>query len=159
MPDNTLVQRLKKGPLLVAEGFIFELERACLLQAGAFVPSVVLENPEAVRQLTDRFIEAGSDVSLALTYYTNEDKLRRAGLEGKLEDINKAALRIAREAASDAHRRFGWEYLVAGNVCNTYVIREKSFREFESRLNGPGNTTSTMSSAKPIPASTKRGCI
>src|SRR5262245_50650816 len=115
-----LKKRLDQGPLLVAEGFVFELERACLLQAGAFVPSVVLENPEAVRQLTDRFIEAGSDVALALTYYTNEDKLKRVGLEGTLEEIKRAALRIARDAAERAHPRFGWDFLVAGNICNTY---------------------------------------
>lgn len=135
---SRLQQRLDEGPLLVAEGFVFELERECLLQAGAFVPSVVLENPTAVRQLTDRFIEAGSDVVLALTYYTNEDKLRRVGLEGRLEEINKTALRIAHEAARDAERRFGWEYLVAGNICNTYEWEDYRDRGRYSREVLPG---------------------
>lgn len=129
MATNSLVERLDEGPLLVAEGFVFELERACLLQAGAFVPAVLLETPEAVRHLTDRFIESGSDVVLALTYYTNQDKLRRVGLEGKLEEINKVALGIARDAANDAARKFGRDYLVAGNICNTYEFED--FRDVD----------------------------
>ena len=67
MEINALRARLDEGPLIVAEGFVFELERSCVLQAGAYVPSVVLENPGAVRYVTDRFIESGSDVVLALT--------------------------------------------------------------------------------------------
>ena len=108
----------------MAEGYVFELERACLLQAGAFVPTTVLEHPQAVRHLTDRFIESGSDVVLALTYYTNADKLRRLGLEGRLEEINRAALKIAVDAAADAAARHARPYLVAGNICNTYEFED-----------------------------------
>jgi betaine-homocysteine S-methyltransferase len=127
--NNRLQARLAQGPMIVAEGFVFELERSCLLQAGAFVPSVVLENAAAVRHVTDRFIDSGSDVVLALTYYTNETKLRRAGLEGRLEDINKAALTIALEAAADAREKYGRNYLVAGNICNTYEFED--FKDIE----------------------------
>jgi betaine-homocysteine S-methyltransferase len=121
---DRLHDRLSQGPLVVAEGFVFELERSCLLQAGAFVPTTVIEHPEAVRHLTDRFIDSGSDVVLALTYYTNADKLRRLGLEGRLEEINRAALQIARDAAADAAARYGRPYLVAGNICNTYEFED-----------------------------------
>jgi betaine-homocysteine S-methyltransferase len=119
-----LQDRLDRGPVVVAEGFVFELERSCLLQAGAFVPTAVLEYPHAVRHLTDRFIDSGSDVVLALTYYTNADKLRLLGMEGRLEEINRAALRIATEAAADAASRHGRPYLVAGNICNTYEFED-----------------------------------
>jgi betaine-homocysteine S-methyltransferase len=121
---DRLHDHLSRGPLVVAEGFVFELERSCLLQAGAFVPTVVLEHPQAVRHLTDRFIDSGSDVVLALTYYTNADKLRRLGMEGRLEEINRAALQIAIDAAADATVRHGRPYLVAGNVCNTYEFED-----------------------------------
>jgi betaine-homocysteine S-methyltransferase len=124
MATNALQARLDRGPLIVAEGYVFELERSCVLQAGAYVPSAVLENPEAVRYVTDLFIESGSDVVLALTYYTNEDKLRRVGLDGKLEEINRTALEIAKSAAGDAEKRFGQPYLVAGNICNTYEFED-----------------------------------
>src|SRR5436190_23791266 len=126
---DRLRDRLNQGPLVVAEGYVFELERSCLLQAGAFVPTVVLEQPQAVRHLTDRFIDSGSDVVLALTYYTNSDKLRLLGIEGQLEEINRAALKIATDAAADAAARNGRPYLVAGNICNTYEFED--FRDVD----------------------------
>ena len=58
----TLLQRLDAGPVICAEGYVFELERRGYLQAGAFVPEVVLEHPEVVAQLHRDFVHAGSDV-------------------------------------------------------------------------------------------------
>ena len=52
---------------MVAEGYIFEFERRGYLQAGTFVPEVILEHPELVRQMYEEFVHAGSDVVLALT--------------------------------------------------------------------------------------------
>ena len=110
-----LLERLKAGPVICAEGYLFELERRGYLQAGAFVPEVVLEFPEAVAQLHQEFVRAGSDVVQALTYYAHRDKLRMIGKEDVLERLNREALRIARAAAA------GQELLVAGDICNTNV--------------------------------------
>ena len=33
-----LVERLNQGPVLCAEGYLFEMEKRGYLQAGAFVP-------------------------------------------------------------------------------------------------------------------------
>ena len=116
-PDRpTLLQRLELGPVICAEGYVFELERRGYLQAGAFVPEVVLEHPEAVRQLHRDFVHAGSDVVEALTYYAHREKLRVIGREGDLERINRTALAIAREVAGES------DALVAGNICNTNVF-------------------------------------
>jgi len=57
-----LLERLEQGPVICAEGYLFELERRGYLQAGAFVPEVVLEHPELVAQLHRKFVHAGSDV-------------------------------------------------------------------------------------------------
>ena len=40
-----------KGPVICAEGYLFEFERRGYLQAGAFVPEIVLEHPEMVAGL------------------------------------------------------------------------------------------------------------
>ena len=63
-----LLDRLAQGPVLCAEGYLFELERRGYLQAGAFVPEVVLDHPEEIRQLHRQFVHAGSDVVEAFTY-------------------------------------------------------------------------------------------
>jgi betaine-homocysteine S-methyltransferase len=74
-----VLQRLESGPLICAEGYLFELERRGYLQAGAFVPEVVLEHPEQVTALHEQFVHAGSDVVLAFTYYAHREKLRTIG--------------------------------------------------------------------------------
>ena len=112
----SLVQRLDQGPVICAEGYVFELERRGYLQAGAFVPEVVLEHPEAVKQLHRDFVHAGSDVVEALTYYAHREKLRVIGREADLERINRAALAIAKDVAAESGT------FVAGNICNTNVF-------------------------------------
>ena len=72
-----LIERLDKGPILCAEGYLFAMERRGYLQAGAFVPEVVLEHPEVVSQLHREFIRAGSDVVQAFTYYGQDRKSTR----------------------------------------------------------------------------------
>ena len=62
-----LLERLARGPVLCAEGYLFELERRGYLQAGAYVPEVVLDHPEVVAQLHREFLRAGSDVVEAFT--------------------------------------------------------------------------------------------
>ena len=62
-----LLRRLDKGAVICAEGYLFEFERRGYLQAGAFVPEVVLEHPELVEQLHTEVVRAGSDVVEAFT--------------------------------------------------------------------------------------------
>ena len=76
-----LLKRLKEGPVICAEGYVFELERRGYLQAGAFVPVVLAEHPEVVEELHLDFVRAGSDVVQALTYYVHREKLRVIGRE------------------------------------------------------------------------------
>jgi hypothetical protein len=57
-----LLERLTNGPVICAEGYLFELERRGYIQAGAFVHEVVLEYPEKVAELHREFAHAGSDV-------------------------------------------------------------------------------------------------
>ena len=118
----SLVERLKEGPVICAEGYLFELERRGYLQAGAFVPEVVLENPGLVEQLHREFAHAGSDVIEAFTYYTHREKLRVIGREKDLEPMNRMALKIAKKVARDT------EGLFAGNICNTtaYILDDKA---------------------------------
>jgi betaine-homocysteine S-methyltransferase len=115
MTESTFHARLARGPILCAEGYLFELERRGFLQAGAYVPEVVLERPEVVEQLHREFVHAGSDVVEAFTYYGHREKLRLIGKEELLEPLNRGALEIAQRVASDT------DTLLAGDVCNSNV--------------------------------------
>ena len=65
------------------------------------------------------FREAGADVLQALTFYASRDKLATVGLENRLEDLNRAAVRIARDVAGD-------HCLVAGNLSLTWMYEHGS---------------------------------
>jgi betaine-homocysteine S-methyltransferase len=110
-----LLEMLRQGPVVCAEGYLFECERRGYLQAGAFVPEVVLEHPEVVESLHREFVHAGSDVVEAFTYYGHREKLRVIGKEDILEPLNRQALAIAAGVARDTGA------LLAGNLCNTNV--------------------------------------
>ncbi len=110
-----LLERLDAGPVICAEGYLFELERRGYLQAGSFVPEVVLEHPEQVTALHEQFVHAGSAVVQAFTYYLHREKLRLIGKADLLEPLNRQALKLAGEVARST------DTLLAGNVCNTNV--------------------------------------
>jgi betaine-homocysteine S-methyltransferase len=113
--SRDLLARLARGPVICAEGYVFELERRGYLQAGAFVPVVLTEHPEVVEQLHMDFVHAGSDVTQALTYYVHREKLRVIGREKDLLTMNRKALAIAKKVA----RKTGT--LFAGDICNTNI--------------------------------------
>jgi betaine-homocysteine S-methyltransferase len=110
-----LLERLAAGPVICAEGYLFEFERRGYLQAGAFVPEVVLEHPDLVEGLHRDFVHAGSDVVEAFTYYAHRAKLKIVGREKDLARINRAALAIAGKVARSSGT------LLAGDICNTSI--------------------------------------
>ena len=66
------------------------------MRAGPFTPEVSIEHPEALLELHREFVLAGADVLQALTFYASEDKLATVGLADRVEDINRAAVAVAR---------------------------------------------------------------
>src|SRR2546423_15471829 len=110
-----LLERLADGSVICAEGYLFECERRGYLQAGAFVPEVVLDHPDVVAELHREFVHAGSDVVEAFTYYGHRAKLRVIGQEDILEPLNREALSIAPTVARETGT------LLARNLGNTNV--------------------------------------
>jgi betaine-homocysteine S-methyltransferase len=142
LPRKGLLERLQDGPVLCAEGYVFELERRGYISAGAYVPEVVLDFPQVVSQLHDEFVRAGSDVVVALTYYAHRAKLKVVGREDELEQINRQALRLARQAALPTGA------LVAGNICNTWsykpddpIAAEEVRRQYDEQVGWAASET------------------
>jgi betaine-homocysteine S-methyltransferase len=114
-----ILERLNEGPVLGDGGYLLELEKRGWVRAGPFTPEVALLYPNALRELHIEFREAGADVLQALTFYASRDKLATVGLEHQLEDLNRAAVRIARDVAGD-------KCLVAGNLSLTWMYEPSS---------------------------------
>jgi betaine-homocysteine S-methyltransferase len=117
MKDTTkkgILEKLDEGPVLGDGGYLLELEKRGRVRAGPFTPEVALENSEALLELHREFRDAGSEVLQSLTFYASRDKLATVGMGDRVEELNRAAVRIARQAA-------GNRCLVAGNISLTWM--------------------------------------
>jgi len=117
MKDTTkkgILEKLDEGPVLGDGGYLLELEKRGRVRAGPFTPEVALENSEALLELHREFRDAGSEVLQSLTFYASRDKLATVGMGDRVEELNRAAVRIARQAA-------GNRCLVAGNISLTWL--------------------------------------
>jgi betaine-homocysteine S-methyltransferase len=110
-----ILERLADGPVLGDGGYLLELEKRGYVQAGPFTPEVVIEHPDALAQLHREFLRAGAEVLQTMTFYASDDKLATVGLAGKVDDINRNAVKVAREVATEG------DALVAGNLSLTWA--------------------------------------
>src|SRR5262249_30422276 len=119
MVKKGILERLAEGPVLGDGGDLLELEKRGWVRAGPFTPEVALLRPQAREELHPESREAGPEVLRALTFYPSRDKLATVGLEDRLAELNRAAVRIARKVAGD-------RCLVAGNISLTWMYEPDS---------------------------------
>ncbi|XP_071498403.1 betaine--homocysteine S-methyltransferase 1-like [Diadema antillarum] len=119
MPSSKgLMERIRDGETVIcAEGYLYAFEHKGYLKAGPYVPEVVVDHPDLVRQMYIDFVRAGSDVVQAFTYYGNRSKMRLVGREDDVEKQNRRALQIAREVADETGT------LMCGDISNTFVYK------------------------------------
>src|ERR1700758_5066249 len=96
-----ILEKLAEGPVLGDGGYLLELEKRGRVRAGPFTPEVALDNPESLLELHREFRDAGAEVLQALTFYASRDKLATVGMADRVEELNRAAVRLAKEAAGD----------------------------------------------------------
>ncbi len=108
-----ILERLREGVVLGDGGYVLELEKRGYVIAGPFTPEATIEHPEAVKGLHREFLDAGAEVLQALAFYGDKEKLATVGYADRVDDINRAAVRLAREVAGD-------RALVAGNLSMTW---------------------------------------
>lgn len=101
--------RLRNGPPIVADGAMGTMLLAAGLKPGQPTEGWVLERPEAVLAVHRAYVEAGAELILTCTFGGTRPRLSRGGLEGRVAEVNRRAVELAREAA--ARRAF-----VAGDI-------------------------------------------
>jgi methionine synthase / methylenetetrahydrofolate reductase(NADPH) len=96
-----VLERLRESPL-VFDGAMGTMiyERGIFL--NACYDELCLSNPKLIRRIHEEYVEAGAEVIETNTFGANRIALRAYGLADKVEAINRAAVRIAREAAGDS---------------------------------------------------------
>ncbi len=128
---NSIIDLMKQNVVLGDGGYLIELERRGYVDSGSdrekvgtgrgsgqFTPEVAIENPQALRELHQEFLNAGSQVLQALTFFGTREKLNRAGYGAETENINAAAVKLAKEVAVN-------KALVAGSVSRTQLTERE----------------------------------
>ena len=157
---KSITELLKSGVVIGDGGYLIELERRGYVDSGSgrekvgtgrgsgqFTPEVAIENPDALRELHREFLNAGSQVLQALTFFGTREKLNRAGYGADTERINFEAVKLAKEVARDdsEHRaevlRQGFEgmsppfqvdrALVAGSVSRTQLTEREGMASLD----------------------------
>ena len=95
------LKRLSQERILVADGATGTTLQQAGLPPGAAPERWNLENPDAIRTLHQRYVEAGADVILTNTFGGSRPRLEMEGLGDQVHAINLAAARLAREMAGD----------------------------------------------------------
>jgi methionine synthase I (cobalamin-dependent)/5,10-methylenetetrahydrofolate reductase len=136
-----ILSQIRKAPLVFdgATGTV-------IYDRGVFIHTcydeLCLTNPRLILQIHRDYVEAGAQVIETNTFGANPIKLKTYGLAERTEDINRAAVKLAREAA-------GSDVFVAGSVgpCTESNQRmpdafaaevEAAFRTQISALDGEG---------------------
>jgi homocysteine S-methyltransferase len=105
---KNILERITEHPL------IFDGAMGTMIYSkGVFINTcyehLCVTNPNLIKGIHDVYVDGGADVIETNSYGANRLKLQTHGLVDQLESINRAAVRLAREAGGD-------EVLVAGSV-------------------------------------------
>src|ERR1700677_1182901 len=73
-----------------------------------------LSQPDVVRAVHTEYLQAGAVVIETNTFGANAVRLERYGLEGKVREINRAGVRLARECVEQMREKLASEAFVAG---------------------------------------------
>src|SRR5580700_4430443 len=75
-----------------------------------------LSQPDLVRAVHEEYLQAGAEIVETNTFGANAFRLERPGLRDRVADINKAGVRLARQAVQQlADKQAGTAY-VAGSI-------------------------------------------
>ncbi len=120
MPTDRLTALLAQRPWLLADGAMGSNLFARGLTSGDAPELWNTTQPDQVRDLHRRFIDAGADILLTNSFGGTRHRLKLHRAEGRVAELNEAAARLARAEADRADR----VVLVGGSMGPTGEILE-----------------------------------
>jgi 5-methyltetrahydrofolate--homocysteine methyltransferase len=112
--DDSFLARLRSAEILIADGATGTNYQQMGIEPGVKPEEWVLDAPHNVLALHRAFLDAGSDILLTNSFGATRLRMRDSKYVGRLAEINRRAVELAREAASA-----GKGTLVAGSMGST----------------------------------------
>jgi len=101
-----------KNQGLIFDGAMGSMLIAAGLEGGEAPERWNLTRPDDIRQIHQAYFDAGADVATTNTFGASPGKLVKMGVAEKMEDINRAGIRLARQAC-------GPDKFIAGDIGET----------------------------------------
>ncbi len=118
MIESLLAER---SGVLVCDGATGTVLHAAGHPLDQMLPYLNEADPDVVRVVHDSYLHSGVDMVQTNTFGAGRLRLREAGLDGRTEEINRAGVRIAREAVDAVERHI----LVAGSVSPAVSVHQR----------------------------------
>jgi homocysteine S-methyltransferase len=115
---------------LVFDGAMGTMLHAAGNSLDQSLPAISLSDPTLVRAVHDSYVDAGVDVIQTNTFGASRLRLGEYGLAERIEEINRSAVRIARDAATGGRRLI----LVAGSVAPAVSVQQRRRIDRSARI-------------------------
>ncbi len=96
---KTILERIAGGEVLISDGAMGTFLQEKGLQPGECPEVWCVSHPDAVKSIARSYLAAGSDIVQTNSFGASSYKLREFGLADRTAEFNKAAARLAKEAA------------------------------------------------------------
>ncbi|RXT08690.1 bifunctional homocysteine S-methyltransferase/methylenetetrahydrofolate reductase [Ammoniphilus sp. CFH 90114] len=101
MREKSGLRELLQNRVLIADGAMGTLLHRYGIPVGTCGEELNVTRPDVVRDIHLQYVLAGSELIETNTYGANREKLSKYGLEDQVEELNRAGVGLAREAAGD----------------------------------------------------------
>lgn len=121
MKHKNLKEHLQQN-LVIGDGAMATLLYQLGVPVGTCYEELNLTNPALIRSVHDAYIQAGAHLIETNTFRVNREVLTRYGLEQKVKDINRAAVKVAQEAVEAA----GESAFILGSMGSIFAARVRT---------------------------------
>jgi 5-methyltetrahydrofolate--homocysteine methyltransferase len=149
-----LMKRLQEGDVLVSDGATGTFLQGRGLAVGEAPETWNLARPDDVTGMAEAYFGAGSDLVETNTFGGNRYRLRHAGLEARVADVNRTAAQLARSGAPEGRMVVGsigptGEFLAPLGLATEASLAEAFGEQAEALAEGgvDGLCVETMSAA------------
>ncbi len=115
-----LSEALEHNMILVCDGAMGTMLHAAGNSLDQALPALNLSDPALVRTIHDSYISIGVDIIQTNTFGASRLRLSEHGYGDRVEEVNRAGVRIARQAAGS-----GSGVLVAGSVSPAVTVQQR----------------------------------